>query len=221
MFTGIVQAVGSVLDARHHGQDLTLLVGPGVLDLRQVQIGDSVAVNGVCLTAVKLDGDGIKFDVSAETLSRSLFASMQAGTPVNLELALQPMSRFGGHFVSGHVDGIGDLVAREEAGRCVKMHFRAPLSLARYIAAQGSISIDGVSLTVNAVDGPGVHVNIVPHTLRETTLGGYQAGQRVHLEVDLIARYVERLMSANQAIESSATITEEFLAAHGFAPSKK
>lgn len=220
MFTGIIQAVGEIaaleLKGQPQGGDLRLRVRTGKLDLADVQPGDSIAVNGVCLTAVELPGDGFWADVSGETLAHTTLGSFQQGTRVNLEKALTPTTRLGGHLVSGHVDGIGTLLERKRDARSERFRIEAPKALARYIAHKGSICVDGVSLTVNAVDGAMFDLNIVPHTLSETTLDQYRAGHQVNLEVDLIARYLERLLLGDAAA-SSEGVTLDFLRAHGFA----
>ncbi len=197
MFTGIVQAIGTITALTPRGGDLRLTVAAGKLPLADVQLGDSIAVSGVCLTAVALQDRAFTADVSRETLSRTTLGQARVGVPVNLELAMTPTTRFGGHIVAGHVDGIGAVIDRWDDGRSVRFRIRAPRELARYIAAKGSICVDGVSLTVNRVDGADFEVNIVPHTLKETTLGTTDVGDRVNLEVDLIARYLERLLTAD------------------------
>jgi len=196
-------------------------IATGKLDLSDVALGDSIAVNGVCLTAVDLPGDGFWADVSAETLSRTTFASIKTGWNVNLEKALTPTTRLGGHLVSGHVDGIGELVERHDEARSVRMTFRAPDELAKYIAQKGSICVDGISLTVNEVNGARFELNIVPHTVQETNIGRLKAGEQVNLEVDLIARYLERLVLGERAAQPGADgITRAFLAEHGFGGEK-
>lgn len=217
MFTGIIEAVGRIAALEPKGADLRVRIECGALDLADLQAGDSVAVSGVCLTAIELTGDGFWADVSAETLARTIFGDLQAGSPVNLEKALTPTTRLGGHLVSGHVDGVGTLVERRLEGRSERMRIQVPPHLARYIAEKGSICVDGVSLTVNAVDGAVFDINIVPHTLRATTLGEFRQGRRVNLEVDIIARYLERLLMGDKAAESGGGITEAFLQQHGFA----
>ncbi len=216
MFTGIVQTIGTVQAAHRLGPDMKLVVAPGVLDRAAIRIGDSVSVNGVCLTVVSLAGNHLQFDISAETVSRSTFAWLSKGAKVNLELALLPTDRLGGHIVTGHVDGLGELIEREEAGSSVGMRFRVSAALSRFIAEKGSISIDGVSLTVNNVEEQVFNVNIVPHTLQETTLGAFSVGQQVHVEVDLIARYVERLLAVKNTAVDTTTLDKEMLATYGF-----
>ena len=217
MFTGIIEAIGTIAAIEPKGGDARLYVRTGELDLGDVALGDSIATNGVCLTATALPGDGFWADVSGETLSRTLMGSLKVGDAVNLEKALTPTTRLGGHLVSGHVDGVGQVVSRDEDARSVRFRIQAPDELARYIAEKGSICVNGISLTVNAVNGAEFALNIVPHTLQETTLADCQAGQRVNLEVDLIARYLERLMMGDKAaLKSGGGITQAFLAEHGF-----
>lgn len=217
MFTGIIEAVGEIADLQPRGGDLRVRVRSGKLDLADVQLGDSIATNGVCLTVVELPGDGYWADVSAETLDVTSVSSWKRGDRVNLEKALTPQTRLGGHIVSGHVDGIGEVVWRKSEARAERFRLRAPDNLARYIAHKGSITVDGTSLTVNAVDGAEFELTIVPHTLQETIMQGYAAGTRVNLEVDLIARYLERLLLGENAAKSSdGGMTLEFLAQNGF-----
>lgn len=219
MFTGIIQSMGQVAALEPKGDDLRVRIQTGKLELANVELGDSIAVNGVCLTVVELPGEGFWADVSGETIKRTGFASIKVGTKVNLEKALTPTTHLGGHLVSGHVDGVGEVVKRYNDGRSVRFHIKAPDELARYIAEKGSITVDGISLTVNVVNGAEFELNIVPHTLQETTMGDFKTGTRVNLEVDLIARYLERLLLGDKAADakaSSAGITESFLQAHGF-----
>jgi riboflavin synthase len=217
MFTGIIEAVGEVADLQARGGDVRLRIRTGKLDLADVALGDSIAVNGVCLTAVELPGDGFVADVSRETLSLTSLGQLQVGSKVNLEKALTLATRLGGHLVSGHVDGLGSVVERHNDARSVRFTIEAPNELARYIAHKGSITVDGTSLTVNAVSGSRFELNIVPHTLQETIMDGYAAGSRVNLEVDLVARYLERLLLGERAAQSDAAgIDLEMLARAGF-----
>ena len=217
MFTGIIQAVGEVRALRPTGGDLRLEIATGSLPMADVQLGDSIAVNGVCLTAVALSADGFAADVSRETLSCTSLKIVKPGSPVNLEKALLPTTRLGGHLVSGHVDGLGEVVERYEEARSWRLKMRVPDALARYIAPKGSICVDGVSLTVNDVEGAVFGVNIVPHTWEQTVIAHYQVGTPVNIEVDVIARYLERLLLGDGAAQSGATaITPAFLAEHGF-----
>jgi riboflavin synthase len=217
MFTGIIQAIGEVAALEPRGEDLRLRVRTGKLDLDGVRIGDSIATSGVCLTVVELPGDGYWADVSGETLAVTGIGKLKVGDRVNLEKALTPSTPLGGHLVSGHVDGIGEVVSRRDDGRSVRFRMRAPDKLARYIAAKGSVCVDGISLTVNAVEGAAFELNIVPHTLVETTMGEFQAGRTFNLEVDIIARYLERLLLGEAAADSGATgVTAELLQRCGF-----
>jgi len=194
MFTGIVQGVGTVRAIEPRGGDVTLVFDTAGVSLADIELGGSVAVSGVCLTATRFDAASFAADVSRETLSLTTLGDWVVGSRVNLEKALLAGQALGGHYVTGHVDGVGELVSRHDDARSVRMEFRVPPELARYVARKGSICIDGVSLTVNGTRGDRFDVNLVPHTLEVTTLGGLQAGSRVNLEVDIIARYVERMM---------------------------
>ncbi len=193
MFTGIVQDVGRVLELAAHGGDLRLRIGVDRLDLARAAIGDSIAVAGVCLTAIALEPQAFSADVSRETLSLTTIGGWRPGQRVNLEAALRAGDALGGHMMSGHVDGLAQLLECLGDGRSQRLRLRAPAPLARYVARKGSVALDGVSLTVNAVHGEQFEVNLVPHTLGVTTLGELAPGDRLNLEVDLIARYVERL----------------------------
>lgn len=204
MFTGIIQAVGEIDSMQPRGGDVRLYVKTGKLDLSDVQLGDSIATNGVCLTVVELPGDGFWADVSRESIDRTSFQFIKVGAAVNLEKSLTPESRLGGHLVTGHVDGIGEVISRHDDARSVKFTLSAPAGLAKYIAEKGSICIDGTSLTVNGVSGAHFDINIIPHTADETIIGGYRVGTRVNLEVDLIARYLERLMLGDKAADPAA-----------------
>ena len=194
MFTGLVQAVGRLEAAERRGGDLRLRIGTGTLDLGGLQLGESIAVNGVCLTVVEAGAAHFEADASNETLALTTLGRLEAGAPLNLERALLPTTRLGGHLVAGHVDGLGRVLAIADDGRSQRWRFAAPPALLRYVAAKGSICVDGVSLTVNAVDAEGSEVNLVPHTLAHTAFAATRAGAAVNLEVDLIARYAERLL---------------------------
>ncbi len=193
MFTGIIQDVGSVYAVERRGEDLRLTVTTQRLELSQAHVGDSIAVAGVCLTAVELAAHRFAADVSLETLARTTLGEWRAGRRVNLEPALRAGDALGGHLVAGHVDGTAQLFARHGDARSEHMRFRVPHELARYLARKGSVCVDGISLTVNVVQQDDFEVNLVPHTLAVTTLGELEIGERVNIEVDLIARYVERL----------------------------
>lgn len=216
MFTGIIEAVGTLRKLERKGDDIRLTVASGKLDLNDVRLGDSIATNGVCLTVVQQLADGYVADVSAETVSLTGFANYKVGTKVNLEKAVTPTTRLGGHMVSGHVDGIATVEQRLVRGQAIEFWLATPAELGRYIAHKGSITIDGVSLTVNEVDGSRFRLTIVPHTAGETTLIDLQAGDKVNIEVDLIARYLERLMNYDGKDSKSGGVTMEMLARAGF-----
>ena len=217
MFTGIIQAIGTIERIETRGGDMRLRIAAGKLPMHEVAMGDSIAVNGVCLTAIEHDARGFAADVSRESLNRTTLGTMGPGASVNLELALLPTTRLGGHLVSGHVDGVGRILERVNDGRSWRFVLDAPESLARYIAEKGSICINGISLTVNSVSGCHFSVNIVPHTLQETTLGESKPGDEVNLEVDLIARYLERLLLGEKAGLSAGGVTMALLQDNGFA----
>ncbi len=201
MFSGIVAAVGRISGAQPAAGGFRLRVEAGGLDLDDVAIGDSIAVNGVCLTVVASDAGGFEADVSEETLRCTV--GFTAADRVNLEKALRLSDRIGGHLVSGHVDGVGVVARITEQGGNRAVAVAAPPELAKYIARKGSVAVNGVSLTVNEVNGAEFVVNLIPHTLGATNLGALQAGDRVNIEVDMLARYVERLSDASQAIPTS------------------
>jgi riboflavin synthase len=198
MFTGIIQTIGKITAIDKHASDLSLRIETDADFLTDVQLGDSIACNGVCLTVVKLNGNSFYADVSGESIAKTTIGLWQQNASLNLEKALTPQQRLGGHIVSGHVDDVGELISRNSDGRSEQFIFRAPDNLAKYIASKGSITIDGTSLTVNSVKGVEFSVNIVPHTLEHTVMGDYQVGTKVNLEVDLIARYLERLLEARE-----------------------
>lgn len=217
MFTGIIQSVSTIAAMEKRGSDMRLRIETGKLDLSDVTLGDSIATSGVCLTVVELPGDGFWADVSGETLANTTLGDLQVGDRVNLEKALMPTTRLGGHLVSGHVDGVGEVVRRWTDGRSERFRLRAPDALARYIANKGSVCIDGISLTVNKVEGNEFELNIVPHTLAETTMGEFKSGRRFNLEVDIIARYLERLLLGDKAaLPEASGINEDFLRRCGF-----
>lgn len=219
MFTGIIEALGSVAAVEIQQGDLRLYIRTNELDLSDVVLGDSIATNGVCLTVIDLPGDGFWADVSRETLVHTRFASLQTGEPVNLEKALQLSSRLGGHIVTGHVDAIAEVIERSQDARSIMYKIRAGEQVAKYIAAKGSITVDGVSLTVNSIVGDVFSLNIVPHTAQKTLLVHYQKGTKVHLEVDIIARYMERLLRGDNestAASSSPSLSIDKLAEFGF-----
>jgi riboflavin synthase len=191
MFTGIIQSVGAITQATPIGTDIQLAITTDKLDMNDVQLGDSIAVNGVCLTVVKLANAQFEVHVSHETLSVTV--GLDRPHQVNLEKALRLSDRLGGHLVSGHVDGVGEVVSFEQLGDCWRLDIRAPHAISKYIAVKGSICVNGVSLTVNTISNDLFSINLIPHTLENTTLKSLASGHRVNLEVDQIARYVERM----------------------------
>jgi riboflavin synthase len=220
MFTGIIEAVGTVVASQSKQGDIRLRINTGKLDLSDVKLGDSIATNGVCLTVVELPGDGFWADVSQESITHTNIMNWKSGKSVNLEQALTLATRLGGHMVTGHVDGLGTILSRNEDARSVRFKIKAPAELSKYIAAKGSITVDGVSLTVNAIEDAAAgttifDLNIVPHTVQETVIKNYQVGNTVHLEVDVIARYLERMMQQNRDQPKSG-ISQAFLAQNGF-----
>jgi riboflavin synthase len=221
MFTGIIEDVGIIEALIPSGADIRLSIKTDKLDMSDVSLGDSIANNGVCLTVVAMSKSGFSADISHETIKRTGFASYQAGSNVNLEKALQAQSRLGGHIVSGHVDGVGEILSITPVGRYVEIWIKAPDQLAKYLAEKGSITLDGVSLTVNQVNGAKFLLTLIPHSLKETIIGLYKLGNKVNLEVDVIARYIERLMLGDKAAESSSQdgkkdISMAFLAENGY-----
>jgi len=218
MFTGIIEAVGSIKSIQRHAKDMTITVDCGALDLSDVKLGDSIAHNGVCLTVTQLHENGYDVDISNETIQRSGFAAITTGFTINLEKAMQVTSRFGGHIVSGHVDGVGEVIEINQLGSAVEYWIKAPDELAKYVAEKGSITVDGISLTTNAIRGAAFKLTIIPHTISQTTMQHYQVGTHVNLEVDVVARYLERLLLGEKAAESSPQkeSTMELLARSGF-----
>ncbi|AXK70951.1 riboflavin synthase [Lysobacter sp. TY2-98] len=199
MFTGIIEGVGAIAAVEPRGGDVRLRVATGTLPFDDVRLGESIAVNGVCLTVVAFDAASFEADASTETLSLTTLGRLGIGATVNLERAMRPNDRLGGHLVSGHVDGVGTVVSVHDDARAQRWRFSAPAALLRYIAKKGSICVDGVSLTVNEVDADGFEVALVPHTVSHTAFASTQAGDAVNLEIDLVARYVERLLTGERA----------------------
>jgi len=203
MFTGIIQALGSIEQSKARDGDIRLTISCGDLDLTDVVIGDSVAVNGTCLTAVKLHDHAFVADVSVETMNKTSLGQLAVGSAVNLEMALTLNTALGGHLVSGHVDGLATLIDMQPDARSIRYHFEVDAAIQHYIAAKGSVTIDGTSLTVNDIDANRFDVNIVPHTQQKTIFQYYQPGSRVNIEVDIIARYLERLLQGRANASSN------------------
>ena len=202
MFTGLIEGVGRLAAREMRGGDARLRIEVGTLPWGKgadVRMGESISVNGTCLTVVAFDDSGFEADASNETLALTTLGDLEVGRALNLERAMRPTDRLGGHLVSGHVDGVGSVVHAWDDGRAQRWVFAAPASLRRYIAAKGSICVDGVSLTVNAVDDAGFEVALVPHTLAHTAFSETRPGDPINLEVDMLARYVERLLAAKDA----------------------
>ena len=212
MFTGIIKARGRIAAIEKRGGDVRLRVTADGLPWPEYAVGDSLSVNGVCLTAVRLRDSGFDTDVSVETLEVTTLKQLAVGDAVNLEPALRVGDALGGHLVSGHVDGIGKVIARADDARSIRMSFEVPGELARYIARKGSICVDGVSLTSNEVSGNTFGLNIIPHTAEVTTMGAYEVGTAVNIEVDLLARYIERML-----VSDGGGLSIEFLREHGYA----
>lgn len=219
MFTGIIEALGSIAATEMRGGDMRLRISSANLPMAEVKLGDSIATNGVCLTVVAVLSDGFWADVSNETLSLSTFANAKLGQVVNLERAMLASSRLDGHIVSGHVDGVGRVLSCANDARSIRLSIEAPANLARYIATKGSICVDGVSLTVNSIDSSVFELNIVPHTAAETIIQQYTVGTQINLEVDVVARYLERLLQADKPAESGISMAT--LAENGFLRARK
>ncbi len=215
MFTGIIEAIGRIKKIEPVAGDMRLHVEVGSLDMTDVQLGDSIAVNGVCLTAIEFDKKYFAADVSNETINLTSLKGLDVGSEVNLEKALLPTTRLGGHLVSGHVDGLGEVLSIKEESRSIRLVIRAPEELKHYIAMKGSICIDGTSLTVNKIANTDFEINIVPHTQQQTIIKNYKPGTKVNLEVDLIARYLERLLTKQEDATENG-ITLEALTKAGF-----
>lgn len=217
MFTGIVEAVGKLTAITPKGEDITVTVEVGKLDMSDVKLGDSIATNGVCLTVIDFGSNYYCADLSLETLKKTGFANYQVGEKVNLEKAMLPTTRFGGHIVSGHVDGVGEIVERNQVGRAIEFWVVMPAEISKYVAEKGSITVDGISLTVNDLRKNAFKLTIVPHTCEETTIDQFQVGRKVNLEVDVLARYMERLLQGQQEEQPESRITMDFLQQNGFA----
>lgn len=217
MFTGIIEAIGKIKTMQTSDKGARMTIDCGQLDMTDVKLGDSIATNGVCLTVVAFDNNSFTADVSLETLQRSGLSLYQIGDGVNLEKAMLPTTRFGGHIVSGHVDGVSNIVSIAANGNSVDYWINMPDNLAPYIAEKGSITIDGISLTVNSVSDNAFRLTIVPHTMEKTIMSDYWVGRQINLEVDVMARYVERLLhkKTSQSTEKSG-VTHEQLVKAGF-----
>ncbi|MDJ0813905.1 MAG: riboflavin synthase [Woeseiaceae bacterium] len=211
MFTGIIKAKGTITALEQRGGDVRLSVASGGLPFSEYEVGESIAVNGVCLTAVALRDDGFDTDVSVETLDVTSLGALGIGSPVNLEPSLSLGDRLGGHLVSGHVDCLGTVRRLESDARSIRLSIEIPADFSRYVAKKGSVTVDGVSLTVNDVSGTVFEVNIIPHTAEVTVIGDYAVGDAVNIEVDLLARYLERLLS-----KDDEGMTMDFLKEHGY-----
>jgi riboflavin synthase len=211
MFTGIIQAKGSIAALQRRAGDVRLSVQSDGLPFSSYEVGESIAVNGVCLTAVELRADGFDTDVSVETLDVTSLGGLGVGDNVNLEPSLSLGDRLGGHLVSGHVDCLGTVTSRKADARSIRFSVEIPKEFARYVARKGSVTIDGVSLTVNDVSATGFEVNIIPHTADVTIIGDYAVGTKVNIEVDLLARYIERLLA-----KDGDGLSMEFLKEHGY-----
>jgi len=217
MFTGIIEAVGTIKAINVNGQGARLVIATNNLDMSDVKLGDSIATNGICLTVVDFDNKSYSADVSNETLQRTGFANYGVGMSVNLEKAMLASTRFGGHMVSGHVDGISEVLSIINNGNSIEYWLSMPNDLAHYIAEKGSVTIDGTSLTVNALEQNKFRLTIVPHTVKETVFSHYKVGTKVNLEVDLIARYLERLLTKEEHAQNKPSgVSESLLHKAGF-----
>ncbi|GLX79263.1 riboflavin synthase subunit alpha [Thalassotalea insulae] len=216
MFTGIIEAIGSIKSISINHQGARLTVHCPSLDMSDVKLGDSIATNGICLTVVAFDSTSYSADISNETLERTAFGGYQQNQQVNLEKAMLPTTRFGGHMVSGHVDAVAEIKAITKNGNSVEYWLSMDASIAPYIAEKGSITVDGVSLTVNSLAQDQFRLTIVPHTTGQTIIPSYQLGTKVNIEVDVMARYIERLLQSKQAANTSFGVTEALLAQSGF-----
>jgi len=217
MFTGIVKATGRIRSLKKQGGDLCMSIESEDIDWSSFDVGESISVNGVCLTATVLHSDGFDADVSLETIKVTALGALTPGSAVNLEPSLSLGERLGGHLVSGHIDCVGTIAARESDGRSVRLKIEVPEEYGRYLARKGAVCVDGVSLTINTVSAGTFEVNIIPHTAEETIIGNYVVGAAVNIEVDLLARYIERLLDRDETAEGDGDISRDFLEAHGYA----
>jgi riboflavin synthase len=217
MFTGIIESLGTVESVQNVGGDVRLRIHTD-LDMSDVHLGDSIATNGICLTVIDWGHNWYAADVSRESLHRTTLSSWQTGQRVNVEKAMLPTTRFGGHIVSGHVDAVGEVTAVRSDARSIYFEVTAPVEIAKYLAEKGSVTVDGISLTINHLRGNVLSLNLIPHTAERTNIGTWQAGSKVNLEVDVLARYIERLLLGDKAAESApqSKISMNFLAENGF-----
>ncbi|PQJ61754.1 riboflavin synthase [Photobacterium angustum] len=217
MFTGIIEAIGNISAIIRNNDDISMVINTNKLDISDVKLGDSIASNGVCLTVSKLMPTGFVADLSKETLKRTTFHSYHVGQNINLEKAMLPTTRLDGHIVSGHVDGIGDIIELKRKGSAIEVWITVPIHLKKFVAEKGSICIDGTSLTINAVYQNVIKLTIIPHTLTNTTLANATIGQKVNIEADMVARYLERLVSIDkQESKKSTNVSMSLLKKHGF-----
>ncbi|WP_286234726.1 riboflavin synthase [Thalassotalea sediminis] len=217
MFTGIIEAIGTIKQLQVSAQGARIVIDTGALDMADVKLGDSIATNGICLTVIAFDAKSFSADVSTETLSRTGFAHYQVNQRVNLEKAMLPTTRFGGHIVSGHVDAVAKIESINDTGNSTDYWLEMSEEIAPYIAEKGSITIDGVSLTVNALEANKFRLTIVPHTAEQTIMPNYRQGSYVNVEVDVMARYIERLLLKQNSNQTNASgVTESLLRQSGF-----
>ncbi|WP_318402578.1 riboflavin synthase [Photobacterium leiognathi] len=217
MFTGIIETVGNIDDIIRNNDDISIVINTEQLDISDLKLGDSIASNGVCLTVSELTPIGFVADLTTETLRRTAYHSYHVGQKLNLEKAILPTTRLGGHIVSGHVDGIGDIIELKRKSRTVDIWITVPIHLKKFISEKGSICVDGTSLTISAVYQNVIKLTIIPHTLANTTLVNATIDQQVNIEVDMMARYLERLISMNkQEYPKSTNVSMSLLEKHGF-----
>jgi riboflavin synthase len=217
MFTGIIESLGKVESLQNVGGDVRLRIGTD-LDMSDVHLGDSIATNGICLTVIEWGENWYAADVSRESLNRTTLGTWKVGQPVNVEKAMLPTTRFGGHIVSGHVDAVGEITLVREDARSIYYEVTAPAGIAKYLAEKGSVTVDGISLTINHLRGNIISLNLIPHTAERTNIGTWKTGAKVNLEVDVLARYIERLMLGDKAAEvkEQSKLSMAFLAENGF-----
>ena len=217
MFTGIIESLGQVQSLQNVAGDVRLRIETA-LDLSDVHLGDSIATNGICLTVIAWGSNWYEADVSRESLHRTTLGSWTVGQAVNVEKAMLPTTRFGGHIVSGHVDAVGEITVARQDARSLYFEVTAPPAIAKYLAEKGSVTVDGISLTINYLTGCVLSLNLIPHTAERTNISTWKVGSKVNLEVDILARYVERLLLGDKAAETSqaSKLSMEFLAENGF-----